>query len=237
MPQIDVASWRFSTSDAQSSADLAGDGYFVVEYPIETNPSAKHMHAIPLSGISFRMEMLDIAEPTDALEFILCEANAANYDEVNELWPSMTGAYYNASADYSQAAFNEAVSSMSMPTALSRLMSVEEPENQLLSDTRHFLKAARCRRMYAMARPRTVDTVTEKFAGARGKTKTRLNEMHKSVRIAKSSGLSTLLEEVDKMAPKVRGLSDVHAHRAMKASGAHAYAGMLKHHMKTRGIR
>lgn len=234
---LEVESWRLAKNDVSTPTDPVGEQYVIVQYALPGHRAKDHVHAVPLSGIAFRMEMLGIGSLSDGIDFVLAEANTAEPDKVEDVWPTLVSTYYDTAQAYAKNAYHEAHTGMlTSPALLRKVLGDGDPGTVLARDTRDFLRSGVCARQYAKDRPFAVDTLSVDFRKARTTAADRLTEDNSTVEVVPTESLLSLHDQIFDMAGRIEFLADLHAYQALRASGAYYYAGILNHEFRKRGI-
>lgn len=219
---VSVTSWRLGNGEVGTNVDPMDEQWILVEYPLSDNPDEKHVHAIPLSGIAFRMEMLGLSDPNEVVDIILKEMNTPQ--EVSQsVYPPIVETYYAASTNIAKALAEGDQSPMS---TIGNSMSGMSPDD-FLSNVRELLRG---RSSTMTLRTSSVDsplmTAISNLENSRTMAVEAIQTSQATVIVEETAALSDLKQTISGMADQVFAMADTHAHRAME-TGAYYYASLL----------
>ena len=84
---VSVRDWRITKEEVETSVDPNTEEYILVEYPLTDDPNERHLHAMPVSGIAFRMEILGLSDPIEVTEMMLKELNVPEDADEPRVYP------------------------------------------------------------------------------------------------------------------------------------------------------
>jgi len=215
---ISITDWYMSQGgDISSTSELPGEEYIVASYPITGEPGERHLHAIPLSGIAFRMEMLGSSDPVETFELTIRELNTPAARVPQDLYPKVVNTYYRTSTDVARAL----TSSTSFRAAL---RAENGPRHEVfLSQVRGLLRGTA---PTVMAEEKAVSEVMAPLRTTRTGTLGTLRSAAQHVPIEETAAVKEIRNAVSSKISTLTTMTDVHAHRAMEL-GAYFYARSL----------
>lgn len=215
---VSVRSWRITKKEVYSSADLEGEEYILAEYPLTDDPDEKHVHAMPLSGIAFRMEILGISDPVEVLDIMLKELNIPKEMENPWIYPKLLESYYSSSTKIAKALADE------IKTFSVRSDAPHMTPDDFLSDVRNLLKGQQPSFTQALSANAVMSAVDE-LSSARGDAVTSIQDVQQSVTVDDTEPMMDLRQEILGRSNMISEMADEHAYRAME-TGAFYFARM-----------
>ena len=216
---ISVRDWRITREEVETSVDPNTEEYILVEYPLTDDPEERHIHAMPMSGIAFRMEILGLSEPVEVMEMMLKELNVPEDAEEPRSYPQALESYYTASTNIAKALAEE------VNTVSARSSEPVMSPDEFLSDVRNLLRGqppSFCRALSVSA----VTSAVDALSSTRSTSLASLQDIQQSVVIEETEPMASLRQEILGRSETISKMADEHAYRAME-TGAFYYARMI----------
>lgn len=212
---VSVRDWRITKEEVETSVDPNTEEYILVEYPLTDDPNERHLHAMPVSGIAFRMEILGLSDPIEVTEMMLKELNVPEDADEPRVYPQALESYYSTSTQIAKALAEEV---MSVSVRAAAPMTAEG----FLSDVRNLLRGQPTARALSSS---AVASAVNVLSSVRTKSVTAIQSVQQSVTIEDTEPMVSLRQEILGLSEKISSLADEHAYRAME-TGAFYYARM-----------
>lgn len=217
---VAVRSWRFANNEVETTVDPSNERWILVEYPLTDDPEEKHVHAIPLSGVAFRMEILGLADPNEVLDITIKELNIPEENEVKGLYPQAVEVYYDSSSRIAQALLEE--SQIPSFRATNSLRSGED----FIGTVREFLRSGPAPMALRSSEESPLAAAMNRLTLARNSSVAALQTSQEPVVIEETTAMSDLRSAIGSLSDDIIQMTDETAHRAME-NGAYHYARML----------
>lgn len=217
---VSVRDWRITKEEVETSVDPNTEEYILVEYPLTDDPNERHLHAMPMSGIAFRMEILGLSDPIEVTEMMLKELNVPEDADEPRVYPQALESYYSTSTQIAKALAEEV---MSVSFRAAAPMTAEG----FLSDVRNLLRGqptARALSSSALSSSAVASAVNV-LSSVRTRSVMAIQSVQQSVTIEDTESMVSLRQEILGLSEKIYSLTDEHAYRAME-TGAFYYARM-----------
>lgn len=211
---VSLTSWRISDNDVETSADPDGEKYIIVEYPLSDNPDEKHVHAIPVSGIAYRMEILGMSDPVEVLDMTIKEMNVPEEEDPSGLYRKALSTYYRTSTEIAKA--------MASHPRVSALAD----EGDFLSQVRELLRGGDNRNAVKVMGEDEVSVLVSVLEDVRAEASGFIRSSQEKIVIEENDPVKELRSALIEMSGEVNRMADNHAYMAM-ATGASYYARMI----------
>lgn len=218
---ISVKSWRFGEGEVGTTVDPVDEEWIIVEYPLTDDPDEKHMHAVPLSGVAFRMEILGLTDPNDVMDIMLKEMNTPE-DTGQSIYPKAVEAYYESATSIAKALTEE----VQEPSIRSSLHIPDMEPEGFLSHVRELLRGGSSTSMRSESDSPLMRAVS-KLEDYRTSSIKKVRDLQKPVKVEETKAMGSLRQAIGGKSGTISSMADKHAHRAME-TGAYHYARNLR---------
>lgn len=224
---ISIKSWRFGDGEVGTTVDPADERWVIVEYPLAGGPDEKHFHAVPLSGVAFRMEMLGLTDPNDVMDITLKEMNTPE-EATQSIYPEAVETYYVASTNIAKALAEE----VQTPSVMSSVRPPDIGPDDFLSNVRELLRGGPSSVMTLRADPESPLTkAVSALEKSRASSVQKIRTSQKPVMVEKTRAMDDLRQTISSLSDTILTMADAHAHKAME-NGAYHYARNLHRRAK-----
>jgi hypothetical protein len=216
---VAVKSWRFASNDVETTVDPSNEKWILLEYPLTDDPEEKHTHAIPLSGVAFRMEILGLSDPNEALDITIKELNIPEENDVKGLYPKAVEVYYDSSTKIARALMEESM----VPSFRARNFSSDD----FVGSVRELLRGGNPPMALRAAGESPLGEAVSRLASSRNSAVSTLRAAQEPVAVEETDTMRDLRSAVGNLTEEIIRMTDEHAHRAME-NGAYYYARMME---------
>lgn len=203
---ISLSDWYVTVDGVQSTEFTPGQAetYIVLEYPLFDYPGKRHLHAVPISGIAFRMEMSGIRDPQQILEHMIVEMNHPEFPD--SVYPQLVDVYYSTA------------------TAIARELYQVQGPHPLLGEEGFLLQVRSLLKGEENTTPGLPEVEScSPLALKRREVVRELVSRRETVSIDRSNSYVELMHQIEDFSKGIEMLSDYHCHLALD-EGALFYA-------------
>ncbi|MFB7858775.1 hypothetical protein [Rhodococcus qingshengii] len=223
---VDIKKWDVVSDGFSSTDNIPEERYILLEYPLPGMEDQRHVHAIPFSGIAYRMEILAIDDPQQVLDMVIKEMNVPQEDEGRNFYRKPVGKYYWASTEFAKELTTETIDG---PISLRSSKPRETPE-EFISTVRGLLKggsssSSQLRNLGSSIS--TLESIASELSLARSTSVTDIKNNISSVAMEDNGAVQELRGFISESLPDISNMMDIHAHRAME-TGAYYYANLRR---------
>lgn len=219
---IEIQRWDLVTDGFSSTDNVPEEQYILLEYPLPDMDGERHVHAIPLSGISYRMEILGIQDAQRIFDFMVKEMNVPQEDETRNLYLEPVKNYHWAATEFAKELTQEAEeSNIQLRSARPR----ETPE-EFLATVRGLLKGGPQLRTIS-ASINSVERVSSQLSRVRSTAVSSISETVSEVPMEDTGAAQDVRGFISESQSRISEMMDFHAHRVMQ-TGAYYYANLRR---------
>lgn len=220
---IGIQRWELVTDGFSSTDNVPEEKYILLEYPLPGMNGERHVHAIPMSGISYRMEILGIQDSQRVFDIMVKEMNVPQEDETKNLYIEPVKNYHWAATEFAKELTPEISDS---PIQLRSAKPRETPE-EFLTTVRGLLKGGpQLRTMSASIS--SVENVSSQLARVRSTAVSSISDAISEVLMEDTGAVQDVRGFISESESKISEMMDFHAHRVME-TGAYYYANLRRY--------
>lgn len=213
MTDIEIRSWEASNA-VTSSDSIPDEKWILLEYDVP-EITGRHIHAIPISGLAFRAEILGTFDYNYVLDVMIKEMNSDTLTHDNSVYPPIVEKYYTASTEVAKDLFKTYQSSPSFRSS-------NDPRSDFLQNVRSLLRGGN----QAFSPMSEIPSLSD-LSKSRSYSSSHMDDIFQSVNVLQTDAEAEVRSHVSGLGEWIESVADALAHDAMK-SGAYYYANMLR---------
>ena len=213
MTDIEIRSWETSNT-VTSSDSIPDEKWILLEYDVP-EITGRHIHAIPVSGLAFRAEILGTFDYNYVFDVMIKEMNSDTITHTESIYPPIVEKYYTASTDVAKDLLETYQSSPS-------LRSSNDLRGDFLQNVRSLLRGGE-QTFASMSGTPSLSALVK----SRSDSSSHMEDIFQSVNVLQTNAESEVRSHISGLGEWIESVADALAHEAMK-SGAYYYANMLR---------